>query len=1247
MNTRLLYGYIILVILILAAAIPAQVSKGGRPVSFSRITQTSIQSLTMPSIDRQALLDEDARDAGKDIPFRFGYGFEVNYNLDNSGTWEDLSDGSRLWRLKINCPDAYSINLVYSRFILPEGARFYLYNEDKSQVLGAFTSDNNKEYEKFATAPVKGNTCYLEYYEPAQITFPGEIAVERVVHAYRNLFNYDVVKDFVDFGESGACNNNINCPEGAPWQNEKRSVAMILTGSGQRICTGTLVNNARQDLTPYFLTANHCLGTPETWVFMFNYESPSCTNIDGPTYMTVSGSTLRATNPYSDFALVELSETPPDSFNVYYAGWSVENNATDSSVTIHHPSGDIKKISFDFNALTTSAYADDPGSGDTHWRIGNWEDGTTEGGSSGGPLFDKNHRVIGQLHGGYASCDNILPDWYGKLSISWNYGSTAETRLRDWLDPDSLGVLTLNGRYPSGLLILADILPDTKDSVNDYEVTCQILSQSDLVEDSLLLYFEINSIRSLDTLEQYSGDTTEYHAYIPAQAPGTKIYYYVYARNVDDEIDSSSVYSFRVIDYDLELNPAYSSRSTYRSDTLWYDMQLVNTGVYTDSYSLNLTGNDWASAIWDETGNTVISATGSVPHDDTFSFKVSVEIPGDAEMNMTDSVRLEAVSAGNNDITAVSYLFSFSSGTPERFPWFEPFLTDTLNSESWSYNNGAVPSVMGLNTPSLPYSLRLDGGNDTVITGPLNLASQNEVMLSYYYQRTGGGEPPDADDDLVVQYLNSSLEWITINTHLGSGYNMNFFEQVNYGLPSDAFHDNFRLRLYSIGTYSGYDDWFADDIRVDYPPAINVLPTLLSASINQNDSTTENLIIENDGQGGLSYSIQIVPAETYKSNIYASLSDASLREPSRRKYPDNFNEYVDIKGADDPRTGFPVEKDAGGPDAYGYTWIDSDDPTGPDYAWVDVSSTGIDIGNDLSDDNYGGPYPLGFAFDYYGGTYNEIYVGSNGIIGFSPESMASRYKTSIPDTSLPNNILAWLWDDLDADDDFNTSDHVYLDTSSNRCVVQFVNYPEFGADVGDVVTAEVIIYADGSIRFQYQSIAPGFDVNNCTVGIENQDGTDGLEVAFLTPYLHDELAIVFYRPYQWLNMAKQAGSLDPGTADTIACCFTSESLDSGSYFLNLEIYSNDPYTSNNPWIIPVELNVSGHEAFICGDINNSGGEPDISDITYLISYLYLNGPPPVHMEAADTNNSGGEPDIADITRIISFLYLDGPDLVCP
>jgi hypothetical protein len=396
----------------------------------------------MSAVNVEALLAQDAIEEELGLPFRFGKPFDVNLGLDNAGTWETLPNGDRLWRLEIVCPNAYSINLIYDRFRLPEGAQFFIYNDDRSKTLGAFTHRNNKSHGKFATAPLPGQSVTLEYIEPADAAFPGELNVSSVVHGYRNVFG----KNAQGFGGSGFCNINVNCPDGADWQDDKRAVAMILTQGGSRICSGSLINNVEQDLTPYFLTANHCLGGEQTWVLMFNYESPSCSNIDGPLDQTVSGTTLLANYASSDFALLLLDENPSAEYDVYFAGWSRENVPTSWAVGIHHPSGDIKKISFDDDPVTSTNYL--ATSGTTHWRVDDWENGTTEGGSSGSPLFDNNHRVVGQLHGGYASCWDIRADWYGKFSMSWDGGGTSSNRLRDWLDPNTTGVMHLDGTYP-------------------------------------------------------------------------------------------------------------------------------------------------------------------------------------------------------------------------------------------------------------------------------------------------------------------------------------------------------------------------------------------------------------------------------------------------------------------------------------------------------------------------------------------------------------------------------------------------------------------------------------------------------------------------------------------------------------------------------------------------------------------------------------------------------------------------------
>jgi hypothetical protein len=442
-SDRVIYSAAIFAAMLLIVSIPgsaiAQVSSGGTPPSFARALRTGIETREMPQVDVPALLAEDSVEEQEGLPFRFGFPHPVNLGLDNSGTWDVLSDGSRVWRLEITCPGAYSVNLMYSEYKLPVGATLFIYSQDRSYVLGAFTYKNNKDNGEFATGPVPGETCILEYSEPPDAAFPGKVRVSSVVHAYRNLFG----KNTAGFGSSGSCNVNVNCPEGDPWKNEVRAVAMVLTSGGSRICSGSLVNDVDNDLTPYFLTANHCLGGESNWIFMFNYESPNCSNINGPTTQTVQGSTLLAHYSTSDFALLRLTEDPPSSYNVHFAGWSRVDVASPTTTCIHHPSGDIKKISFNLDPVTSTNYL--TSSGTSHWRVDDWEIGTTEPGSSGSPLFDNNHRVVGQLHGGYASCSSITSDWFGKFAMSWEGGGSSSSRLRDWLDPDNTGVLYIDG----------------------------------------------------------------------------------------------------------------------------------------------------------------------------------------------------------------------------------------------------------------------------------------------------------------------------------------------------------------------------------------------------------------------------------------------------------------------------------------------------------------------------------------------------------------------------------------------------------------------------------------------------------------------------------------------------------------------------------------------------------------------------------------------------------------------------------
>ncbi len=441
---------LMLALLVVLSGTYAQIAAPGTPPSFTYELKERVEVEYMPSFDVEAVLAEDEENMSKNEgPFRFAMPFEVDINPKNAGTWSKLRGGDRVWRMTFTSFDAHSLNFLFSKFYMPPGAELYVYNEDRSEVRGAFTFMNNKEDGLFAVTPIEGETVTLEYFEPAEVRGQGLLYISHVNHAYRDLHETIEEKITRGYGDSGSCNNDVACPVSAGWEDQIRSVAIMLQ-FGSTFCTGAMVNNTAQDATPYFLGANHCgTGINGNWSFAFNYDSPSCNGPDGDFSQSIVGGTLRAAYAPSDVTLFELSMPPPASYVVYYAGWNRTNVPAQNCTAIHHPAGDVKKISFNDDPV----YEGDWGSGDAnvpggdHWVVDNWEDGTTEGGSSGSPLFDDNKLVIGQLHGGGASCSAVIYDSYGKFFTSWTGGGANSSRLSNWLDPQNIAPDTLHGAY--------------------------------------------------------------------------------------------------------------------------------------------------------------------------------------------------------------------------------------------------------------------------------------------------------------------------------------------------------------------------------------------------------------------------------------------------------------------------------------------------------------------------------------------------------------------------------------------------------------------------------------------------------------------------------------------------------------------------------------------------------------------------------------------------------------------------------
>ncbi len=694
----------------------------------------------------------------------------------------------------------------------------------------------------------------------------------------------------------------------------------------------------------------------------------------------------------------------------------------------------------------------------------------------------------------------------------------------------------------------------------------------------------------------------------------------------------------------MALSP--SSQSGYGPSGLSavYYLSVHNKGLNTDTYDLSAAQNSWGVTFYDASGTSVITQAGPVAAADSLTIQAWVAVPVNAQSSDIDTALVTATSINDMVATATSLIATTSAGPPGGFPWYEPFPTASIDTVRWIYNHGATVSGSSLNPPSAPYAVNLDGGIDTLASQLIDLSGQSGVILSFSYERGGSADAPESGEDLWVEYKNNLGDWVEAAHYLGSGPVMGTFASVNLGLPSDAYHSNFQLRLRSFGSGAGQDNWYVDDIRVDYAPSMTTSPASMSENLAPQDSVMSPLIIGNDGPGSLIWTSR-VQLTLNKSSRFAQLQAAGEVAPARRNYPAEYADYQEPKGMSDTRTGYPADKNAGGPDLFGYVWIDSDEPGGPVFAWQEVSGTGTDVASGLGDDNFVGPISLGMDFTFYGNTYHQVYIGSNGIIGFDTTGMSSRFKTPLPTLSTPNNLLAWLWDDLNPLDADNLGAHVWVDTTGGRCVIEFVNYPEYGANPGDVITAEVILHADGSIVYQYKTIAPGFDILANAVGIENSDGTDGLEVSYLNSYLHDSLAVQISAPYRWLTTATSGGTLASGEADTVACWFHSGDLAGGTYQAQIIISSNDP--SHNPYPIDATLTVSTAPTWICGDIDSNGVGPDIGDLIYLVDYMFSDpqGPPPPETQAADANGDGSL-DVSDLIYMADYSFNAGPAPTC-
>jgi len=446
-------------IILVAITLNGQPAIGGQPVFLDDAFQAArgpiqLSEYNLPAPDLARLEKINAQHP--DNPLSTAPVF-VSWSTENAGQWIELGNGDRLWVLKIRGAGAKGLAVLYDDFYLPPGGKLFMYDPDGENILGAYTAQNNLPARRFLTGFIPGETAILEYYEPKFERGNGRLSIFRIDYAVSADMAARGPNDF-GFGESDSCQVNINCPVGANWVDEQRGVCRIrmVLEEGMGWCSGSLINNANEDGTPYILSGYHCQDgyTPlfDYWVFDFRYEGETCENpASEPGYFSILGCAFRAGRQQSDFLLLELSIPVPASYNMFYNGWNRSEAPPTLGTLVHHPKGDIKKISLDDDPLVIHPSPINWNNGvitpANHHLKSVLDTGSFQPGSSGGPLFNGSGQIVGQLHGGIEACEQVTI-FAGRFSISWDAGATASERLRDWLDPENTGITSLDGYQP-------------------------------------------------------------------------------------------------------------------------------------------------------------------------------------------------------------------------------------------------------------------------------------------------------------------------------------------------------------------------------------------------------------------------------------------------------------------------------------------------------------------------------------------------------------------------------------------------------------------------------------------------------------------------------------------------------------------------------------------------------------------------------------------------------------------------------
>ncbi len=326
------------------------------------------------------------------------------------------------------------------------------------------------------------------------------------------------------------------------------------------------------------------------------------------------------------------------------------------------------------------------------------------------------------------------------------------------------------------------------------------------------------------------------------------------------------------------------------------------------------------------------------------------------------------------------------------------------------------------------------------------------------------------------------------------------------------------------------------------PPAISVTTDSLHFDLVSGAVDSLSFTIENQGNGPL---------------VIYSIEDEDLSSVAKYNYVQPQKPAASFaKGSAEPVYGEQLAG-RGGPDPFGYRWIDSDEADGPAYQFNDISATGnmvtLSQANSLynvKDEGYA-QINLPFPVKFYGELQDQITVTTNGLISFDGSFNGTTFSNqAIPVASAPNGVVAAFWDDLDG----RAGGEIYTQQLGDQFVVQWHNWGHYPQGAENMIFQIVLVRESANIFLVYEHVV---DESSSTFGIENMDGTAGLEIAYNQTYAHDGLLVKVSKDAEWLSARPSSATIPAGSSLDVSLTATSGQL-TGDFLAELLILSNDP-----------------------------------------------------------------------------------------